>query len=62
MENFPNAVDTTVQLPPGIPDQIRQDFIMALKENMRTGADPASVLEDQQAAWQEQLDSAQNTD
>lgn len=62
VENFPNAVDTTVQLPPGIPDQIRQDFIMALKENMRTGADPASVLEDQQAAWQEQLDSAQNTD
>ncbi|HIY25201.1 MAG TPA: extracellular solute-binding protein [Candidatus Brachybacterium merdigallinarum] len=60
VENFPNAVDTTVQLPPGIPDQIRQDFIMAMKETMRTGADPAPVLEAQQAAWQEQLDSAQD--
>ncbi|MGP9747052.1 ABC transporter substrate-binding protein [Brachybacterium sp. AOP29-B2-41] len=60
VENFPNAVDTTVQLPPGIPDQIRQDFIMAMKETMRSGDDPAPVLETQQAAWQEQLDSAQD--
>lgn len=62
VENFDNAVDTTVQLPPGIPDQIRQDFIMDMKETMRTGDDPAPVLEAQQAAWQEQLDSAQDSD
>ncbi|MGO1406965.1 MAG: ABC transporter substrate-binding protein [Brachybacterium sp.] len=60
VENFPNAVDTTVHLPPGIPDQIRQDFIMAMKETMRTGGDPAAALEAQQAAWQEQLDSAED--
>jgi len=58
VENFDNAVDTTVQLPPGVPDQIRQDFIMDMKEVMRTGDDPLPVLEAQQTAWQEQLDSA----
>lgn len=62
VESFPNAVDTTVQLPPGIPDQIRQDFIMAMKETMRTGTDPAPVLEEQRAAWQEHLDTAQSSD
>ena len=61
VENFANAVDTTVQLPPGVPDQIRQDFIMAMKETMRSGADPVPVLEAQRVAWQEQLDSAQDS-
>lgn len=62
VENFDNAVDSTVQLPPGVPDQIRQDFIMDMKETMRTGDDPAPVLEAQQSVWQEQLDSAPSSD
>lgn len=58
LDNFPNAVDTTVPLPAGVPDQVRQDFITAMKEAMRSGEDAKTVLQEQQDAWQTQLDAA----
>lgn len=58
VENFSNAVDTTVPLPAGVPDQVRQDFIEKMKEVMRSGEDPLPALEEQQDLWQAQLDSA----
>lgn len=58
LDNFPNAVDTTVPLPAGVPDQVRQDFITAMKEVMRSGDDALTVLQEQQALWQTQLDAA----
>ena len=58
VENFANAVDTTVPLPASVPDQLRQDFIVAMKELMRSGDDPMAALQEQQEIWQAALDSA----
>lgn len=58
LDNFANAVDTTVSLPAGVPDQVRQDFITAMKETMRSGDDAKAALDEQQELWQTQLDAA----
>ncbi|HIT76161.1 MAG TPA: extracellular solute-binding protein [Candidatus Avipropionibacterium avicola] len=58
VDGFPDAVDTTIPLPAGIPNQLRTDFTLAMKETMRSGADAKSSLDAQQKTWQDALDKA----
>lgn len=58
VEAFPDAVDTTIPLPAGIPNQMRTDFNLAMKEVMRTGDDAKAALAAQHKIWQAALDKA----
>lgn len=58
VDGFPDAVDTTIPLPPGIPNQMRTDFTLAMKETMRTGSNAKKALDAQQKIWQDAIDKA----
>ncbi len=58
VDGFADTVDTTIPLPAGIPNQLRTDFTLAMKEVMRSGDDAKATLDAQQKIWQDALDKA----
>lgn len=58
VDGFADTVDTTIPLPAGIPNQMRTDFTLAMKEVMRSGEDAQGALDAQQKIWQDALDKA----